>query len=222
MNNQLLPIYKNFYDYHYLTCLQIVQTYQRLLRDAVILDVGSNIGLFAQAVVNTVPYKHLHLFEPSREYSQVGQQLLQDAKNITHHNLALGSTNSEIKLFKCNTGNIGWNTMLPKDPNATGDFTQDLDQEMVQQVVLDQYLTNLDQLDFVKIDVEGFEHHVLTGAFDTIAKFKPYLLIEVAWGQRHPEWSWGQQVYERLFSLGYNRVAFDPFYTVDMLFVPNR
>jgi FkbM family methyltransferase len=37
---------------------------------------------------------------------------------------------------------------------------------------------NLDRLDFIKIDIEGMEFEALTGAVESIAKFRPQLLIE--------------------------------------------
>ncbi len=37
----------------------------------------------------------------------------------------------------------------------------------------------LDRLDFIKIDCEGFEHKILKGAEKTIKKFKPVMVIEI-------------------------------------------
>ena len=38
---------------------------------------------------------------------------------------------------------------------------------------------NLDRLDFIKIDAEGWEHKVLLGAEKTIERFKPAIFIEL-------------------------------------------
>jgi hypothetical protein len=38
----------------------------------------------------------------------------------------------------------------------------------------------LSRLDFIKVDIEGWEAHFLRGAKETIARFRPAILIEVA------------------------------------------
>jgi hypothetical protein len=43
---------------------------------------------------------------------------------------------------------------------------------------LDDLLRDFAQVDFIKIDVEGMEQHVLTGARGVIARFKPVLYVE--------------------------------------------
>ena len=45
------------------------------------------------------------------------------------------------------------------------------------------YNYNLKKLDFIKIDVEGNEKKVIDGAYNTIEKFKPMLMVEIE--QRH-------------------------------------
>jgi hypothetical protein len=42
---------------------------------------------------------------------------------------------------------------------------------------LDSY--NFSKIDFIKIDVEGWEEQVLRGAMDTILKYKPRMYIEI-------------------------------------------
>jgi hypothetical protein len=45
---------------------------------------------------------------------------------------------------------------------------------------LDTFVTqfNLNQLDFIKIDVDGFEDKVFEGAKESIKKFRPFILFE--------------------------------------------
>ena len=38
---------------------------------------------------------------------------------------------------------------------------------------------NLSRIDFIKIDVEGFEGHVLRGAVQTLSAFKPVVVLEL-------------------------------------------
>lgn len=54
-------------------------------------------------------------------------------------------------------------------------------QQRVKMTTLDKFYsdyTNLNRLDWFKIDVEGAELHVLSGATNTISKYKPKIIVE--------------------------------------------
>lgn len=211
--------YSSFIESHYPSCLDLVNKNIEYIKDKVIIDVGSNIGLFAKSIAETTSYKHIHLFEPSREYFEESKKILKDFKNITFNNFGLSDRKNVETLHKSKDDNIGWNTLYKKDPVQDDSFLQRMDSESVEVVVLDEYYSHLDSVDFIKIDVEGYERQVLEGSWNIIKKFKPYLLIEVSWGKNHPEWDLNKNTYEKLFSLGYERVEFDNA-TRDILFRP--
>lgn len=54
-------------------------------------------------------------------------------------------------------------------------------QQRVKMTTLDKFYsdyTNLDRLDWLKVDVEGAELHVLAGSTKTISKYKPKIIVE--------------------------------------------
>ena len=67
--------------------------------------------------------------------------------------------------------NPGGVSLLNKNHNATDDKI------MVSITKLDSL--NLDNISVIKIDVEGFELEVLTGALETIRKNKPVIILEI-------------------------------------------
>ena len=78
-------------------------------------------------------------------------------------------------------------------------------------------------IELIKIDTEGAEWHVLAGmrGFLEHAAPKPTLLIEVASGQSHPEWSKALAQFEWLFAHGYARNGVEELTeTTDMIFEP--
>ena len=85
-----MPAIENFLQHHYYVCLESARQYESLLTDAVILDIGSNIGCFSKAVSDILSYKALHLFEPSKEYSDYSRTLLDGKENTNFYNCALG------------------------------------------------------------------------------------------------------------------------------------
>lgn len=213
--------YETFISMHSQSCLNLISNYESNLKDKVIIDVGSNIGLFAKSIAENIPYNHIHLFEPCTEYSNKSKTLLKDFKNITYNNVALGDCEEEKTLYKCKDSNIGWNTLYDKDPNQNQTFFEEMDSEIVTTVRLDDYYKDIEQLDFIKIDVEGYERNVLEGSWNLIKKFKPHILIEVGWGVNHPDWQLNKKTYEKLFSLGYEKIDLDSIHsTSDILFKP--
>lgn len=202
---------------YYEECNKLVRKYEKYIKQKDILDIGSNIGLFSKAIVNNYEYNSIHLFEPSKEYFDYSKSLLKVNKNIYFNNFGLGDVVEEKKLFKSSDNNIGWNTFLTKDPNQETNFTQKMNFEISEIKKLDDY--NVDNIDFIKIDVEGYECKVLNGGMNFIAKHKPYILIEVGWGKNHPEWPYCENQYNKLFKLGYKKVNFKN-YTQDILFEP--
>jgi FkbM family methyltransferase len=209
--------YKAF-EWHYRTCEGDVLKYKNLLENKDIIDIGSNIGYFSLAVCKNVVPKSIHLFEPSMEYYTYSKELLKDYQNIYFNNYGLDNTSTRKILYKCPNENIGWNTFLEKDPNQADTFIQTMNTELCHLQMLDEY--PIKNVDFIKIDVEGYETRVIEGGLKTIEKFRPYLFIEVGWGSNHPEWSQCEIVYNKLFDIGYEKVKFEG-YTQDILFIPN-
>jgi len=101
-------------------------------------------------------------FEPLPE---AYNELLENAKlnkvkdKIEVYNVALGDG-------KNITGGKGGGTM----------FSVSNKESTFQTKTLDSF--NLDRVDILKIDVEGFEYGVLNGAVNTINKFKPKIILE--------------------------------------------
>lgn len=212
--------FDHFYRLHYQTCLAEVTCYSDIIQNKTILDIGSNIGLFSLAIVNTLTYKSIHLFEPSKELISYSQTLLSKFQNIYYNNVGLGDNLEQKVLYKNLGDNIGWNTVLTKDPNQHGDFYNYMETEVIDVVCLDNYYKNITDIGFIKIDVEGYERQVIDGSLCLIEKFKPFLLIEVGWGMSHPEWDLNKLTYNKLFDIGYETINFHSSNTENVLFIP--
>lgn len=181
-------------------------------QDLVMLDVGSNVGLFSTAFISQSEESGVrtiaHLFEPSWEMHHEGKRRLSSASSSSHqhqhHNFGLSDRKTTAVLIKNRDDNPGWNGLAeehdPLTPVRVGKWWQD-------EVVLLETLDGVwhgGRVDVIKIDVEGHEASVLRGAMETIAMYKPMLYIEVAWGTAHPAWeSRNRHVYAELEEIGY-------------------
>jgi FkbM family methyltransferase len=142
----------------------------------VILDIGANIG--CTALLFGSLSKVTYAFEPSpTTFTYLERNILRSvwSKNIVPLNMGLGDEPGESTL-----------TFSPS--NRSGGFVSDLTQassgHTVEKIIIRQLdevvqSLNLPSVDFIKIDVEGFEGHVLRGARQTLDLYKPVVVMEL-------------------------------------------
>lgn len=128
------------------------------------LDIGANIGCISMALSNA-GYEVV-AFEPQPEVFK----LLEKNHNGKNINSALGMGSGMVdmpKVYYSTKGNFGG--LGIGMPSVYGSYK-------VPMVDLDSF--GFENVGFIKIDVEGFETEVLTGAIDTINRCKPIMYIE--------------------------------------------
>ena len=129
--------------------LKYVQSWRRCV------DIGSNVGMWTRELAQK--FKLVYCFEPNPNFNECFR------RNITENNVKLfefGLSN------KKHTASQEFNST--QITNTPGD---------VQCRTLDSF--NLNDIDFIKIDVDGFEIEVLEGAVETITRNKPVINIEM-------------------------------------------
>lgn len=143
------------------------------------IDVGANIGIFARP--SAAVFERVICFEPVAKNFQVLQRNLQGLDNVELHQVGL-SDRPHTAWFELETMKCGHSVQVSQaKTNDSFEYYQcDL-------VTLDSYA--FDQVDWIKIDVEGFEMSVLEGSTNTIKHNRPWLLLERnGQEQRHREW----------------------------------
>ena len=148
---------------------------------SVFVDIGANMGAYSfglRRYCSTV-----HAFEPQRIiYNMMcGSVALNGWFNVFCHNVALGRSTGmiEVPQFDYNkTLSFGSIEFGDKqiEPLAQERKYNPLRTEFVPLRMLDEY--NLQRIDVMKIDVEGMELDVLTGASRTITRCRPIMLVE--------------------------------------------
>lgn len=157
---------------------------QYLKRDSVIFDIGANIGIHSTYFSNIASEGKVYSFEPSVSTYQL---LLKNAfghKNIIPINSAVSDRTSITKFFDCDDNAL---SSLKDTQRSSIRTTYD-----VLCFKFDDFIDffSIARLDFVKIDVEGFEYEVLRGMKNTVMKFKPIIFCEVYGGKnsnKNPE-----------------------------------
>jgi FkbM family methyltransferase len=135
---------------------------------------GSNIGNHALYWAIRRKAKRIYAFEPIRSTFAILKrniELNRLENVIVPINAALGDVNENLSIKSYNLDNIG-GTVLQKQ--GGGEVTA---------IPLDSFRFPEKKVDFVKIDVEDFELHLLKGAFDFLNSFRPdAIFIEIKSG----------------------------------------
>ena len=192
-----------------------------------VLDVGANIGYFTKILTEVTNFRGtVHVFEPVPHLARIIPTTLRDANfDFQVHNIGLSDSPAELTLYVDLTGNLGWNTLVA-DKTTEGMKEISISVQPFSSLGLKHVPT------FIKIDVEGAEHHVINGMIDAIAGYepKPVILCEVGWGISHPQWEEELAAFTKLTDLGYRTTDLEgaPLdvtainQTTDILFMPAR
>lgn len=149
-----------------------VDVFREVIRpDDVILEAGSNIGAHTLALSELVPRGKVYAIEPQRLIFQTlcANMALNSVTNVVTLNTVLGAALGEMSLLEI-------------DPHVSMNFgnfsTQNQGAEGVQTPVLTIDSMAFSRLDFIKLDAEGAEVEILTGAVDTITRCRPAVYLE--------------------------------------------
>ncbi len=137
----------------------------------VIIDIGANIGQFANAAKLFFPEGKVVSFEPDPEVFEKLKENTKLLSDIEIKNIGLGSKEEKINFFR-------------KKLNLTSSFAspdsfEDVDSTMQLKVKRLDDINTPEKVDLLKIDVEGFEKEVIQGGLKTLEKVT-YLLIELS------------------------------------------
>lgn len=154
------------YERRFLTFIR-----QVLPTDAVVLDVGANIGNHALFLKDRC--REIHCFEPNpRALARLDANIaLNRAANIRVHRYGLGNADRSQAFYHDRSGNLGGSRFVH-------DAREGADCLPVRRGDTAVAALGLDRIDFIKIDVEGFEPIVFAGLQDTIGKSRPLIAFE--------------------------------------------
>ncbi len=165
-----------------------------------ILDIGANIGTTSLYFASLNANAKIISFEPHPDTFKRAEEniKLNSFRNIELLNIGLGEQKAELKLYEVNENNPGMNRILAEETN--------LPYKIIQVDLLDKIMEekNTPPVDFIKIDVEGFEYSVLKGGANTL-KNKPVLFIELDDNNLRENNSTAEELIKMLYAIGYTR-----------------
>jgi FkbM family methyltransferase len=126
-----------------------------------VIDVGSHVGFWSKEF--TELFKHVYAFEPMAEVRECYiKNIVKD--NYTLYPYGLGSVEKKVK--------------IQYEPNESGNtFITPSGNREIEVYTLDRF--ELNKIDYIKIDAEGYEIEVCKGALKLIERDKPFIHIEM-------------------------------------------
>jgi FkbM family methyltransferase len=129
----------------------------------VAVDVGGHVGLWAMQLAKS--FQFVHVFEPVGAFRDCLYENMARVPNWDSYSFALGATAGRVSM-----------TTPTLDGGLDTGGTHVGGEGDIEMRTLDSL--EFSGVDFLKIDCEGYEHHVIAGARETLLRCKPCVIVE--------------------------------------------
>lgn len=125
-----------------------------------VLDIGANIGFYAEILSGIVGEKgKVHCFEPDAINFKHLQDRSKHLPNVSINNKAVSDKTETIKIYTSKKLNVDHRTYKPDD------YDQEID---IHAISVDEYLSSNPLVNFIKMDIQGFEMSAVKGMTKTL------------------------------------------------------
>jgi FkbM family methyltransferase len=143
------------------------------------LDIGANLGYYSTFLSQLAgPKGKVFAVEPIPLFQDIWRQNVKRSgvDNLVLYPYALGAENTTIQMGTPERDGLLRHGMTKVVSSAEERYGRTYD---VQMRMPDELFADLEKLDFIKCDVEGFEHEVFASLQGTIRRFKPLIQTEL-------------------------------------------
>jgi FkbM family methyltransferase len=161
---------KKSFKYHY-AVKKIIQS------NYVVVDIGANLGYFSRNFARLANKGKVISIEPVPQFFEVLDHFMKRYPNSERHNVALGKEEGSITMVLPKSNGM-IRTGLPHIAESEEEKKQH-DTKEVRIVRGSELLGQLEKIDYIKCDIEGYELNVFEELQALIEKHQPYLQIEI-------------------------------------------
>ena len=124
-------------------------------------------------------YSNIHLFEPQKEIYKLLKKSFSDDKDIQIYNIGLGSEDTSKELY-LSPSNFGESASVLK-PTGHLDYHPEIEFKNTEIIKIKPYDDfELKKVNYLNIDVQGYELDALIGSQNSLKKYVEYIHIEIS------------------------------------------
>lgn len=149
-----------------------------------VIDIGANLGYYTKLFSNWIGNTgKIYAVEPIDIYNKINKSNNKNQKNIVFLPFALGLEEKEVELVT-SLNNGAYSTGLPHvyEEGRDGKLEKQDFRFKAMMKIPSKLFADIEHIDFVKCDIEGYEFLVLNEMKSLIEYHKPIVQVEV-WGQ---------------------------------------
>jgi len=156
----------------------------KLRNDAIIFDVGANIGSMTLQFAQIAPEGHVYAFEPTRYAFEKLEKNLSLNPTLSNHITSIRAFVSDECTDRSRMqAYSSWKidgSGEETHPLHGGTLKSNAQEEIVPAFTIDAFCQehHINRVDFIKIDTDGHELKVLKGAAQTMQNFQPVIIFE--------------------------------------------
>lgn len=159
------------FKYHYMVKQLIEPNFS-------VLDIGANLGYFSKNFARLVKNGKLISIEPVPVFFETLSFFMKKFPNVSLYNVALGTEKGTITMVLPESNGM-IRTGLPHIAESEEEKQLHANQE-VEIVKGSELLADVDHLDYIKCDIEGYELNVFKEIKPVLEKHLPFVQIEIA------------------------------------------
>jgi FkbM family methyltransferase len=143
-----------------------------------VVDIGANLGYFSRNFARLASKGKVISIEPVPQFFEVLDGFMKRYPNSVRYNVALGMEEGTITMVLPKTNGM-IRTGLPHIAESEDEQNQH-DTKDVKIVKGSELLSNLERIDYIKCDIEGYELNVFKEIRPLLDRHKPIVQIEIA------------------------------------------
>lgn len=166
--------------------------------DYVAMDIGANLGYYSTVLSRQASKGKVYCVEPIPLFVKVWRRNTRSCKNVQMFQMALGSEKQQVKMvIPIKDGIVRHGLSKVVDETSAAEHNKELSFD-VQMDKGDETFKDLEKLDFMKCDIEGFEQFAIASLINVIKKHRPIIQIELNGDENR------KNVYSNLVDNGFN------------------